>query len=207
MKIGQYDLKKTIEFTGQNENLKNLENILSKLKDDDNTKIVTNLLIESSTVANMRLLEYEKYLFDELGITNEISAEDIYIVIDSDEKCLMLDITTKDQVVKFISKLCEIFNVNATVESHGTNEILGGAFETLSEITKCYSNGTCQSTVMQYIEYLYRYNAGIFWEEITECVASSLERYSYGEFRTDYPFLNRNDIQFVREWIKEIENN
>ena len=80
MNIESYETEKVVQIKGENGNLETLKNTISKLIKDGSSKMVTDLIASSETIHEMKLEEYEEYLFDEFGIRNEIRADDIKIM-------------------------------------------------------------------------------------------------------------------------------
>lgn len=198
MNIESYETEKVVQIKGENGNLETLKNTISKLIKDGSSKMVTDLIASSETIHEMKLEEYEEYLFDEFGIRNEIRADDIKIMPDT--RCLSVKISTNGKTDKFISEMCKKFKVNATIVVNGFNEDDGEPFELLTEITDCYSDGRCESKVMQFEEYLYRYDSGSFWRNLMDITfQNGVQNETYDEFISYFSFLNHNDIQFIQE--------
>lgn len=196
MKIKEYETEKVIEIKGENENLEKLKNIISKLINDSSSKIATDLLASSKNIYEMTLDEFEKYLLAEFGIKNEIRADALSVI--PKQSSLFLNISTNEKIDKFILKLCQKFIINATIVVNGFNENDDDPFELLTEVTNCSIDGTSESTVMQYEEYLYRYDSGEFWHNyMDELLHGGLEKETYDEFIRYFGFFNENDIQFI----------
>ena len=198
MKIYDYETKKVVKFKGINGNLETLEKRISTLKYSDNSyKIVTDILAPGASFQKVTLEDYENFLFDEYGIKNKIRANEISLK--REKGCVELEIITKDQISKFISKLCKKYNVIATVASEGYNED-DEPIENLNEVTDCYADGTYESTIMSWEEYTYRYNSRHFWTwHLDIILEEGAENKKYDEFRSHNSYLNDDDIKIIEE--------